>query len=318
MKRCSYCSYKSLRQYNLDRHIYTTHCDKINEFTNNVSLDNTNVSFNNTNVSLDDTNVSLDGISTHTDDIDSILGIYKCEKCYKDFISKHGFKLHQLRCKSIQESLECKYCHQHFVHRSSKSRHEKKCENKHKQITLLSDENVIIQPLQGTTIHNTTNNIQININLLTYPTNGEYTKNFDFLRNHITGKQIKKMFEGKPEIGFSKYIYSIFDRPENRIIHKTHPNNNYSKVHIGEGKWALELDEDVYTVMTHFLTCAALQSTEEHKQFIRTMEQNIKAYLDDVNTQNDENNNYGRAMQRVRLIIVNLTTKWKKDGLIQG
>ncbi len=321
MKKCSFCDYVSSRQYNLDRHIYTRHSD--NKETNQerkakreqmLSSEGTNVIPKGTNVIIGGTNVIPDTES---------LEIYKCEHCYKDFSSKKGYRLHQSRCKSICESLECQYCHKCFTQRSNKSRHEKHCEVRHKQI-ILSTENGINENQGMTTIHNTTNNIQINnnqqinINLLTYPHNGEQTKDFDFVRNHITGKEIKKMFEGKPEIGFSRYIYSIFDRPENRIVQKTHPNNNYSKVHIGDGKWSFELDDDVYTVITHFLTCAALQSTEEHKQFIRTMEKNIRTYLDDVNTQNDENDNYARAMQRVRLIIINLTSKWKQEGLIQN
>uniref|UniRef100_A0A6C0CT33 Uncharacterized protein n=1 Tax=viral metagenome TaxID=1070528 RepID=A0A6C0CT33_9ZZZZ len=317
MKKCSYCSYESKRQYNLDRHLYTIHCDNLKDIDTNVSINCTNVSPNSTNVSSNSTNVSLSEQPSED--------IFKCNGCYKDFLTKQGFARHQTRCKAIYDSLQCKHCHILFIHRSSKSRHEKKCEYRNSDwlIQKTTDSTVSSLPT-NTTIHNTTNNIQINnnqhihINLLTYPPNGEHSREFDFLRDHITSIDIQRIFEkAKPEIGFSRFIYSILERPENRIVHKTHPNNNYSKVHIGDGKWSLELDEDVYTVMTHFLTCAALQSTEEHKQFMRHIEQKIKSYLDDVNTQNDENNNYTKAMQRVRLIIINLTNKWKQEGWMQ-
>lgn len=317
MKKCPHCRYESPRQYNLDRHMYTIHCDKLKDIDKNVSLPSTNVSPPSTNVSFESTNVSLNEQAN--------VEQYKCHGCYKEFLTKQGFKKHQDRCKAIYDSLQCKYCHLLFTHRSSKSRHEKKCEYKDRPwlVQQTTESSVTSQPV-NTTIHNTTNNIQINnnqqihINLLTYPPNGEQSREFDFLRDHITPTDIQRIFEkAKPEIGFSRFIYSIFERPENRIVHKTHPNNNYSKVHIGDGKWSLELDEDVYTVITHFLTCAALQTTEDHKQFIRNIEQKIKSYLDDVNTQNDENDNYAKAMARVRLIIINLTNKWKQEGLIQ-
>jgi len=237
--------------------------------------------------------------------------MHTCPKCLYTSLRAYNLTRHIEMKHTEDEKLEntpiplhvCKFCHETFSHQPSRSRHERKCAEKHKPV-------VLIAPVPPTPPPQQTK-------LLTYPPTGIDNRHFDFLRDHITTADMKRIFEKSPvELGFRRYIYSIFDRPENRIVHKTHPNNNYSKVHIGQGQWSIELDDDVYKVITHFLTCAALQSTQDHTKFMKTVDSKIRLYLDDVNTQNDENDNYLKATQRIKLIIVNLTTKWKEEGLI--
>lgn len=239
--------------------------------------------------------------------------MHTCPNCLYTTTRAYNLTRHIQMKHSENEALEntpillhtCSFCNKIFSHKSSKSRHDRVCIEKNKPI-------VPTPQLPSAPIP------EINTNLLTYPPTGIDNRHFDFLRDHITATDMKRIFDNTPvELGFRRYIYSIFKRPENRIVHKTHPNNNYSKVHVGKGEWSIELDDDVYKVITHFLTCAALQSTEDHTKFMKSIEKKIRLYLDDVNTQNDENDNYLKATQRIKLIIVNLTNKWKEEGLIQ-
>ena len=111
-----------------------------------------------------------------------------------------------------------------------------------------------------------------------------------------------------PRDGFVKYSSSILERPENRIVFKTNPHTRFSKIsHNGEYVH-YGLDEDVFPVVTHHLSVSAIQDVHEYKDTKRLKFdiQDVLRYLDDVNT-NDEGANYKYIVDRLKLIIVNLS-----------
>jgi len=218
--------------------------------------------------------IALESIATH-----------KCAKCYKVLKTAKTLKNHNKTCKELSSPVECPHCHSIFTHRSSKSRHMIKCTKAAPPPPPL--------PLP-----------------LVYPINGVHQNRFDFIREHITGKDIKDFFHMvPPSLGFRKFINRLFERPENRIIQKTNPNSTFCKVHRGDNQWEIEPDGEAFKVMTHFLTCAALQSTNQHKTLIKHIYPPIHSYLDDVNTQNEENIHYREAFIWIRLMAVNLTAR---------
>ena len=159
------------------------------------------------------------------------------------------------------------------------------------------------------------NNNNVTINVLKFP---EYGEDYDFMTDHITREMYKNIWDqNKPEIGFRKFVDAVLNRPENRVVKKNNPNINYSMIHQGDDKWELAHDKDVFPILTHQMSCAALQCTHDYKKkmyFMRTDIQRILGYLDDVNTENDDDETHFKdAVQRIRLMVVNVTKRWEEE-----
>ena len=102
-------------------------------------------------------------------------------------------------------------------------------------------------------------------------------------------------------------------RPENRMIYKKNPNTKHCKIR-SEDEWEYVLDEDAFPVLTFHMTCAALEDTHKYKKMSKRPKIDIASllkYLDDVNTENDENPNYKIAVERLKLNIINLSQRYK-------
>jgi hypothetical protein len=149
--------------------------------------------------------------------------------------------------------------------------------------------------------------------ILNFP-NGIDDQQFAFLKDHISMNRFEKlMSNNKPAVGFARYTGAIMERPENRIIYKTNPNTKYCKVHNDEN-WEYVLDEDAFPVLTFHMTCAALEDTHAYKKMKKPPKIDIMSllrYLDDVNTENDDNPNYQAAVERLKLQIINLSQAHK-------
>jgi hypothetical protein len=154
----------------------------------------------------------------------------------------------------------------------------------------------------GVQQNNTTNNYQI----LVFPRDGE---DFDFITDHIKDTAMQECVTHKrPQIGFNKFMGQVLQNPRNRIVKKNNPNNKFSKIHVGEGKWEFALDQDVIPVVTHHMTTAALQKVSDMKQSLRQKAREFVTYIDEVNT-NDESKEYGDALDRVKVLLINLFLK---------
>lgn len=275
---CSQCSYTTSRKYNLERHTATVH------------------------------DINLQNIDIDLQNVDN-----SCSICKKSFASKYTLQRH-MRNKSCNEGLSCPKCNKVFSSHSTKSRHIKTCN----EILSNEDKDAATSPLNITVSgdHNNINqnqNIQNNTYILNFP-NGVEDQQFAFIKDHITmGKFEQLMGNHKPAIGFSRYAGAIMQRPENRMIYKKSPNTKHCKVH-NEDMWEYVLDEDAFPVLTFHMSCAALEDTHKYKKMTKRPKIDIASllmYLDDVNTENDENPNYKLALERLKLNIINISQRHK-------
>jgi hypothetical protein len=81
---------------------------------------------------------------------------------------------------------------------------------------------------------------------------------------------------------------------------------------MGNNKWELALDADVYPVFTHHMTTAALSKIQEFKQTMNFIITNFHKYVDLINT-DDECDEYIQATQRMKLMIINMSRKWAAE-----
>jgi len=311
---CSLCDYTTNRKYNLERHTHTVHFDdapNINIDNPNVNIENPNVNIENPNVNIQSPNVNIENPNVNINDMD-----VKCNVCNKVFSSRCNMLKHQRlnRCRGECQQFECPKCNITYSCRQSKSRHMKTCN--------ITQQAITTEP----TIQQTTNNVNIgqqnNVNgnqinnttyVLNFP-NGIDDTQFSFVKDHITTGRFEKLIgDYSPAMGFSRYASALMERPENRVIHKTSPNTKHSKVN-NNGTWEYVLDEDAFPVLTFHMSCAALEDTHSYKEKIKRPKIDIESllrYLDDVNTENDENPNYKLAVERLKLNIINLSQRHK-------
>lgn len=271
---CTQCSYKTKRRYNLERHLATVHFEDEE---------------------------------------------HKCPHCYVILSCLRKLKDHLKVCKSVEDPYQCHKCRKVLASYASKSRHLKTC--KSQDLVLCSDpasssvsnintQNNIQNNIQ--TQNNVDNSITNNIVVLKFP---DCDDEFDFIRDHITTKEFQRLFDvSRPEIGFRRFAAAVINKKENRIVKKIDAKANHSMIHTGDGEWELALDKDVFPRLTFDLSVSALGAFNDNKKKARLVKTNmdrIFAYLDAVNTENDEE--YSDAVQRLKLIIVNLTKKWETE-----
>jgi hypothetical protein len=168
--------------------------------------------------------------------------------------------------------------------------------------------------------HNTTvqQNVQTMNNIILAFPNGIEDTNFSFIKDHITEQVFAKLLRDnkQPDIAFAKYVDKLLEDKRNRVIKKTNPNVSYCNIHKGDNEWELAYDKDALNVFTHHTTCATLEDIDAYKKKLRSLRvdfETIRQYVDDVNTQNDMNDNYHDTLQRLRLMIINLTRKWDAE-----
>ena len=312
--KCSLCNYDSNKKFNLDRHIRNVHENNNIIITQNVDSDAQNV----------------DSIAQNVDSDEQNKNILRCKCCYKVFVRKYCLDRHSNTCKKIINPLQCELCHVVFSSRSSLAHHRKRCS--YTKETTSSVNNLNDDKTNGKTIvnandsshvdikninNNVNNNVNNNIiNILNFPEDGE---DFDFIIDKINKSQMKAFItQNKPAIGFNKFANAVWDNPANRCVIKTNANVKYSKVHKGNQEWDLQLDEDVMPLLTHHMTSAALQKVEQFKKDFKVIYDKMtqfREYVDDINT-NDESPEYQRAINRLKLMLVNLSRKWQREDNI--
>jgi hypothetical protein len=108
----------------------------------------------------------------------------------------------------------------------------------------------------------------------------------------------------------------MMDNPQNRIIKKSNPNTSYSLIHVGNDEWDYGLDKDVYKIFTHHATVAALDKIREVKkdvELVKELYHNLRSfekYVKDVNEMDYESSEYAEILQRIKLIVINLSKRW--------
>lgn len=279
---CEHCSYTTNKKYNLERHVATVH-------------------------------------AAHRPDgpiVNFETAVHKCPHCYVACTSKRKLNAHIIVCKNIENPHQCHKCRKVFSCRASKSRHMKTCQQE-----LIPSSDVASTSITTQNNINTQNNIQTqnnncvtnNIVVMKFP---DVDDDFDFLRDHITTAKFQKLFDcSRPEIGFRRFSAAILDRKENRIIKKIDAKANHSMIHKGDDEWEMDLDKDVFQRLAFDLSVCALGAYNDNQQkarLVKTSTDRIFRYLDAVNTENDPE--YTEAVQRLKLIVVNMTRKWENEA----
>ena len=310
---CPQCDYTTTRLFNLERHIQTRHSRK--GFTDSRK------GFKTSRKGFID---SRKGFICESIDEPSEATDFTCTNCGRSFTRSYSLKVHTETCDGTSKGC-CPLCKQYFKNKVALCRHRKVCQG----ITALqavgqpsqqpSVQNITIQNM--TIINNNQNNNtqNNNYNILQFPQDDD--TDFDFVTDDITQSVMKKCVSAvKAAVGFNRFMGAVLTHPQNQFILKSNPNVNYSKIHVGDGKWILAPDSDVYPMMTHHMTTAALAKLEEFKRSLRYMCDSFHSYVNTINT-DDECKEYEDTIQRLKLMVVNMTKEIEaaeKDARIQS
>jgi len=214
-------------------------------------------------------------------------------------------------CNNKDNPLQCTECHKAFSSRSGLSHHKKVCKgfpmvvpDKANELQNIPIQNMIQQNAQ--TINNVTNNV--NITVLTCPQSVE--EDFKFNCDNITPDVIMNIlkYSSNSFIRFNKFVSKLLENPVNRVIRKTNPKDNHSLIHVGNNKWDYAHDKDMYPIITHHMTTAALDKTiemEKNKKdnFIKGFQQQVKVF----NEMDYDSQDYHDIVQRIKYLVINIT-----------
>jgi hypothetical protein len=303
---CSQCSYTTKRKYNFIRHIRTVH-----NIQETVDLQNVDDLYKNVDDNSKNIDVDLQNVDVLYKNVDALLN--KCSKCNKCLSTKYYLKKHMESCSNKENPLKCTECHKIFSSRSGLSHHKKVCKgfplvipdkSKELQNIPIQANNMIQQNAQ--TINNVTNNV--NITVLTCPQSVE--ENFKFNCDNITPEVLMNIlkYSNNSFIRFNKFISKLLENPVNRVIRKTNPKDNHSLIHVGNNKWDYAHDKDMYPIITHHMTTAALDKTIEMEQnkkdnFIKCFQKQVKIF----NEMDYDSQDYHDVVQRIKYLVINIT-----------
>jgi hypothetical protein len=325
---CSLCKYSTKRKYNLVRHMKTMHNPNQKDKTLNIDGASLNVESGALNIESGSLNIesSALNIESHDANVESHCDAHvKCPSCYKTFKHVRYLHAHESVCSHVQHKHECKCCHKVCASASALCHHKKYCkgltqENFKEPMTTheTPEESMSSQNITQTNhihAHAVQNGNTIinnhNTYLLGFP--DEYDSDFKYVKDHINHPLLEKYWKGRrPEIGFRMYANAILERTENRNIYKSNPNTKYCKVY-RDNQWEMELDKDAMPIVTNQLSIAALEDVHQYREKIKRTRIDVATilrYLEDINTENDENDNYKDAEDRIRLIIINMSQRW--------
>lgn len=323
---CSLCDYTTIRKFNLERHLSLVHNCHSTPDAEKVALNTTFVAANTTFVAANTTLITPENISIQ-EVIENDVVKYKCSGCNKLYTRKYRCIKHLETCKKVSHANECDVCHLACASKYALSRHKKTCTKKEETLrdilTIEKDKNVVLHG-QNTLNHNTvtggTNNTAIGtqhntINVIAFP-NGMQDETFKFVKDHITPAVLASIMKKQPEQAFANYVGTLLEKEENRMIKKHSPNVNYCTIHKGDNQWDLVLDHDAIPVLTHHVTRSSFEDILKNKKKLAELQidlDKLRKYIDDINTENDENDNYNLSLQRTKLMLVNFTRKWGKD-----
>lgn len=250
----------------------------------------------------------------------------ECTDCGKVFATFSSKKRHMKdRCKGKIDKHECPYCQEVFTALTNRYRHVKKCKEKHSEQGTKEVEasTTNIQTQVNNNIESQVNNIDNSVNnnitynqtvVLNFPESIE-DDNFKLNKDHITLQRLESLFNRKfqPKQGFARYTSAIMECAENRNVCKTSPNTKYTRV-CRDGEWLYELDEEVFPTLTYHISVAAIDDINNHKKELKKGGKvnyvEVAQCLDDINTENDENDNYSYALEKLKIAVLNFTQRF--------
>jgi hypothetical protein len=167
----------------------------------------------------------------------------QCLKCNKIMSSKQSLQRHTNICKGITNSLECHLCHKVFAFTQGKIKHLKKCTESTALVVSQQDPSTITNIDNSQTADTINNNITNNNIITNNITNNIIVyndTNIELQDNHITKKDLKRIFNGattQTVQSIMQYAQKLLENIDNRCIQKKHLTNSYCKVHTGNGVW---------------------------------------------------------------------------------
>jgi hypothetical protein len=256
---------------------------------------------------------------------------YACDECGKVLASHFSLQRHITKsCKGKVDHHACPHCSQVFTDVHNKYRHEKKCKEKHDCQN--SQEVNVAEPTTTTIQSQVNNNIQTQVNnvdnsvdnrvtynnqtnvILNFPESLD-DDNFKLVKDHMTVKRLEHLFNRKfqPKQGFARYTHALMEKPENRNVYKTGPNTKYTRI-CKDGEWLYELDEEVFPLLTYHISVAAIDDINNHKKELKKGGKvdyfEVAKCLDDINTENDENDNYSFALEKLKVAVLNFSQRF--------
>jgi len=335
IKHCNLCDIEFSKPYNFRRHLTRIHGFILEDYTEYINENSKNFCINGQDNYINSKNFCINS----KDNQNSIQDTYetiKCSKCNKILSNKYYIKKHEKICKGVIDKFSCKYCNKKFKHEKCRFSHYKTCKKKKEldanALIAKDTKNVesqqIAQQTANTINNNNTTNIENqnntvnnntvnNITVLAFPSDGD--GDFEFDTEHISEQFMKKLLQKvqHPQFKFNNFFDKLMDNPKNRIIKKNSPNTSYSKIHQGDDKWDYGYDKDIYKTLTHHTTVAAFNKIENTRENNKAMEfyynlKNFESYVKEVNEMDYDSSEYNDILQRIKLIVVNLTKKWEE------
>lgn len=137
---------------------------------------------------------------------------------------------------------------------------------------------------------------------------------FHFDVSHVRSNQMHVIWDvPRHKEAFYKYASVVLYHPNNNIINKKDFRSSCCCVRIGSN-WKTMQDKDVFPHFTISLADLALKWCNDNKDSIilkKTSLPKIVSYLNSVYNRNEIE--YCDAIQRIRLLVVNLTKRWEEE-----
>lgn len=285
--KCPNCDYKTVRPYNLRRHMLSKHTVKKPDAIVTKP---------------DDFVTKPDAIVAKPDDFVKKPDANICNLCSKVFDFKCRLFKHSKTCKGKVDARTCDYCKKSFTHIDSKYHHHKICKERimrESQALTLSNNNGAAGPsvINNTTnthtnSHNTVtnNNIQNQTNNLVVVYNSE---TMQFNNSHIDPEEIEKLFSSltgekipleqlDPYAKVMRnYVHQLLSNDNNKCVKKTNIRSSHSQVHVGNNNWESRLDKEVYpNLMNNIANDFSDFFGENYSRHVQDMYKSVQAFLD--------------------------------------
>jgi len=280
---CEYCDYKTLRFYNLSRHMIIKHeeMDGIKCSTKenpNAPKENPNAPKENPNAPKENPNAPKENPNAPKENPH----IYRCNKCEKN-LSRHSILIkHKEKCKGKINPLECIYCKEIFTIATARYRHQKKCKSNLKiEASPVPVQTQLIQNIQTQNVQNI--QTQNNINIIVYNSDSKgpgYQKDQGFIIDDGMKEKfieiVNKYYPDCNEIT-KQFNRLILSKPENQLVRKTNLRSSHSMVHVGNNNWKHDLDKEVYPHVVSSLSNSMIGYIDKNK-FKKYIYNNVKTH----------------------------------------
>ena len=332
MLTCAHCSYITSRTYNLNRHISSKHSsvsivplhndsNDINtiNYNQNINIEEQNTNIGEQNINMEEQNINIEkSVEEISDDGTETKGNkeYKCDMCYKYFSYLKTLKRHTAICKKIQHPYECMNCHKQFACSSSLCVHRKGCtstalittpsgtvpnNNNIHAHTIDTLNNNIIQNQQNIEQQNN-QNITINV----FPTSLHTDYSID--TSHIDEATLKKNIKHQSiyeAVGTS--LRMVLENRDNLPVKKKSIKSNYSYVHLGEDRWEMRKDKEIYGMISfHISRCIQVYLDGKNLNQLKKYYQEATEALEFAATDNmaDLEREYVQKAKRIMEVIL--------------